>query len=95
MVKSFQFEDGGRTYTCTLEPSRTAKGQAWWWFGVSGDAQRYAPFMSASGDTQTTVRTRIIEYYNNVLVRRAMPPAPRHHWSGRPKAAVTPPPTEA
>jgi hypothetical protein len=85
-VGAFEFEDGGRSYQCSVEGERTRAG-AWWWFRVSGDAQRYAPFHPEPGDTKNSVRARIVSYYNALLVRRAMPPQPRHG-AGRPAHVV-------
>lgn len=76
-VGAFEFEDGGRSYRCCVEGERARAG-AWWWFQVSGDAQRYAPFHPEPDDTKHSVRERIVSYYNAILVRRAMPPQPRH-----------------
>ena len=88
MVASFQFEEDRRTFTCRVEERRSAKGEKWWWFGVSGDGHRYAPFQAASGDTEASVRTRILTYYSDLLARRAAPVVPRPHWANRAKPAV-------
>ena len=91
MIKAFDFTDGDRTYTCTVEKRRTPGAEPWWWFGVSGDGHRYAPFQAASNDTQDSVRTRIVTYYKEHLVRKAMPAVTRQHWASRGKGvAVTP-----
>lgn len=90
MIGAFQFEDGGRTYRCSVEASRGTPAERWWWFSVTGDQQRYAPFQAASGDTQVSVRTRVVGFYSNLLERRAMPYQPRHQWAGRGKGAPTP-----
>jgi hypothetical protein len=87
-VGAFEFEEGGRTYRCSVEGERSSRAGAWWWFDVSGDAQRYAPFHPEPGDTKTSVRTRIVDYYNALLVRRAMPPVPRHMGGRRPGQPV-------
>jgi hypothetical protein len=80
MVGEIEFEEDGRTYTCRLEgpiraavarPAAADSGGPWWWFGVSGDPQRYAPFHGAADDTMASVRTRIVTYYADLLVRRA------------------------
>ena len=88
MVGAFQFEDGGRTYTCRIEGPRGARTESWWWFGVSGDQQRYAPFQASSSDTQKDVRARIITYYSDLLFRRSQPAVPRHHWAQRGKGTT-------
>lgn len=79
MIKPFQFEDSGRTYRCCVEEARTSTTQltAWWWFEVSDDNQRYAPFHAAKNDTRESVKSRIVEYYTMLLERRAAPPQPR------------------
>jgi hypothetical protein len=90
MIGPFGFEDSGRTFHCAIEQPRAARAEAWWWFEVSGDAQRYAPFRALSNDTQKSVRARVIEYYRNLLERRAMPHVPRQHWARRAKPGETP-----
>ena len=87
-VGTFEFEEGGRVYRCCVEGERSARTGAWWWFDVSGDAQRYAPFHPEPGDTKNSVRARIVAYYNALLVRRAMPPTPRHVAGRRPGQPV-------
>jgi hypothetical protein len=100
-IRPFDFEDGGRTYTCRVEKARSTATSAWWWFGVSGDAQRYAPFLAAPDDTEDAIRARIIAYYDNLLARRAMPAEPRQPYArrgvgGRPVvAAVAAPAADA
>jgi hypothetical protein len=77
------------TYRCSVEQQRSPRGGSWWWFGVSGDTQRYAPFQPAPGDTKHSIRARITAYYSDLLARRALPPAARHNgkWqSGNPAA---------
>ena len=99
MTKSFEFEDNGKRYSCRVEARRSTPAEAWWWFTVSGDENRYAPFRVAAGDSQESVKTRIVQYYVDRLERRAQPADPRGHWSQRnkvqPKPAVpaTPVPT--
>ena len=68
-VRSFDFEEGGRVYSCRVE-QRNALADAWWWFAVSGDTQRYAPFRAAADDTTRAVRMRIAGYYREVATRR-------------------------
>lgn len=87
MTKEFQFTDEGRTYTCRVEEPRGGRTEAWWWFGVSGDAHRYAPFQAVESDTEDDIRTRVKAYYQDLLVRRAMPAQPRSHWARRTPAA--------
>ena len=85
MLKAFSFENGGRSYTCRVEEPRGSRTQAWWWFDVSEDGQRYAPFEATEDDTEATVRERVMAYYDHLLVRRAEPPAQRQHWARRTK----------
>jgi len=82
MIAAFDFEDGGRMYTCSVEQARATRTEAWWWFGVSGDRQRYAPFRAGADDTQDSVRWRIVSFYGDLLTRRAMPAA-RYRWGYR------------
>ena len=89
-VGAFEFEEGGRVYRCCVQGERSVGAGAWWWFDVSGDAQRYAPFHPEPGDTQHSVRARIVDYYKALLVRRAMPPAPRYGQGRPPKQPVGP-----
>lgn len=91
-MKEFQFEDSGRTYSCCVEESRTSpstRTAPWWWFRVSNDDQRYAPFQAAPGDTRESVRARIIAFYNHRLERKAAPP--EHHRGRRPTPTGTTP----
>lgn len=83
MIGAFDFEFDGRTYRCVVEQPRAARDQAWWWFQVSGDAQRYAPFHAVVGDSRKSVESRIVAYYTNLLARRAEPRVPRGHWARR------------
>lgn len=88
MIRGFEFEEEGRTYVCRVESRRATPDEGWWWFDVSGDRQRYAPFQAVSSDTRTAVRARIVAYYANLLEARARPVEPRSHWGRRPKAAT-------
>ncbi|MGH7663099.1 MAG: hypothetical protein ACRENI_02195 [Gemmatimonadaceae bacterium] len=88
MIAAFDFEDGGRTYKCSIAKTGSAQAEPWWWFGVSGDAHRYAPFHAAASDTQASVRSRVVAFYLDRLARRAMPAVPRPHWSNRNKPAA-------
>ena len=88
MIQAFEFEDGGRTYSCQVEQRRAARPESWWWFAVSGDEQRYAPFLALADDTRESVRKRVIAFYSELLIRRARPPEPRPHWTNRNKGAA-------
>ena len=85
MIRGFEFEEDGRTFVCSVEARRTTPDVAWWWFNVSGDRQRYAPFQAASADTQKGVKAKILAFYVNLLEARARPAEPRSHWGRRPK----------
>jgi hypothetical protein len=91
MIGPFEFEHDGRTYACVVEQSRAVGGGVWWWFRVSGDAHRYAPFRAAAGDTRESVRSRIVAYYTNRLARRSAPPPARGYWARR-QPGTSPPP---
>jgi len=87
---SFTFVDDERTYTCVREGLRGVQDDPWWWFSVStDDRHRYAPFRAEPGDTEASVRERVVAYYTDLLVRRAAPPEPR--WRGRTPAAGSKP----
>ena len=86
MIQGFEFEEEGRTYVCCVEARRATPDDAWWWFNVSGDRQRYAPFQAASADTRKAVQSKIVAFYAGVLEARARPAEPRSHWARRPKA---------
>ena len=84
----FEFTEDGRTFTCERESSPATPGTQWWWLRVSGDALRYAAFHSKAGDTQASIKPRMVAYYAQVLADRARPPAPRPGWGRRPGAPV-------
>jgi hypothetical protein len=83
MLGPFSFVHEGRTYSC--EARDGIEGQMWWWFTVSSDGNRYAPFQAASKDTRASIEKRIVDYYTNHLARRAAPEQP--HWAKRGKPA--------
>ena len=91
MIRSLDFENEGKKYTAVVEPLGAA-GQDWWWFRVSGDTHRYAPFHAAKSDTKDNVRTRIVAYYLGHLAARAAPPPMRGHWARKQQAAAGAPP---
>lgn len=97
MLKAFEFTDANRHYSCTVECLK-GTDEAWWWFAVSQDAQRYAPFRAEARDTQQAVRERIVAFYTNRLFQLAQPPRRGAQFGGRlgrppatPAAAATPP----
>lgn len=83
MIKGFEFEDAGRAYQCTVESRPGPERESWWWFAVSGDAQRYAPFRAAAGDTRTSVQERVVAYYANRLFQLSQPRERGGHWGSR------------
>ena len=86
MLRSFSFVHDNRTYNCQRDGLQGSQGEAWWWFTVSHDQNRYAPFHAASRDTRASVQDRIVAYYANHLAHRAM--TDREHWARRSKAAA-------
>jgi hypothetical protein len=88
-VEGFEFEEGGRVFTCSAEAFRSSPEDLWWWFRVVPDSrgQRYAPFRAAPDDTQENVRKRIVAYHDALLERRAQPAA-TGHWARRPAPAA-------
>lgn len=87
MLKAFEFEEEGRSYSCTIEERRSTTVESWWWFTVSNDVHRYAPFQASKGDTRGSVQDRIVKYYTDLLVRRSRPAEPRAHWGQRNRGA--------
>jgi hypothetical protein len=83
MLAGFSFLHDGRTYMCMASDGPMGPGEPWWWFTVTRDANRYAPFRAASKDTRASVQARIVAYYANHLEHRAMPE--REHWARRAK----------
>jgi len=81
MIKGFEFKDGDKTYVCSVEES-------WWWFSVSGDPQRYAPFRAVSSDTRTSVQERVVAFYTNRLFQLAQPRERGGHFGSRKRPAT-------
>lgn len=83
----FAFTDDGRTFRCRVEEARGLRDD-WWWFSVSTEQhQRHAPFRASPADTPDGVQARVVAYYDDLLARRAAPPAPRTRWQ-RPAPAA-------
>lgn len=91
---AFTFEEGGRTYECTPEVRGDPSRGAWWWFTVSNDPQRYAGFQAAPGDTRSSVRARIVAYYDHRVWVRAQPVVPRQRFHHSVKPPAPPPAAE-
>ncbi len=83
MIKGFEFKDGMATYTCTVESRKGDTSDAWWWFAVSGDQQRYAPFRAERSDTQASVKERIVAFYENRKFQLTQPTVRGGHWKRR------------
>ncbi|HUX34579.1 MAG TPA: hypothetical protein VMV51_11990 [Gemmatimonadaceae bacterium] len=84
VIEGFEFIDGDRTFTCSVEKAPAVGNEAWWWFTVStDDRQRYAPFRATARDTQKAIRARIVAYYDELLERRAAPATP--YWRRGPQ----------
>ena len=82
MTKPFAFEADNRKFECHIEPARPGR-EAWWWFSVSGDTQRHAPFQAAADDTRASVESRILFYYRALLEQRSQPRDMRTSWQQR------------
>jgi hypothetical protein len=71
---NFDFVDGGRTFACEIQRGGAGGNDAWWWFRVStDDRHRYAPFRADAADTETSVRYRVVAYYDDLMTRRGLP----------------------
>ena len=79
----FTFEADGHTFVCSVETGRKPGDEPWWWFTVTGDAQRYAPFLAGADDTHDSVQVRILAYYRAMIERRSMPLDARSTWELR------------
>ena len=71
MIAGFSFMDADRTFDCSVERRGGSAGpRRWWWFVVTGDGHRYAPFRADDDDTESSVRYRIVAYYDDLTERR-------------------------
>lgn len=95
MIKEFGFEAEGRKYSCTVEERRGTKGEFWWWFEVTGDAQSYAPFQTAKDDTRASVQERVVQFYTNRLFRLSQPSQHGSQWKRREVIVTADPAPEA
>lgn len=80
----FTFEADDRTFVCQVEGAQTHVRQ-WWWFTVSGESHRFAPFQPSAEDTIGSVQSRILSYYRELVARRALALDPREAWELRRK----------
>lgn len=76
IVARFTFEADDRTFACQIEGGQTLVRQ-WWWFTVSGETHRFAPFQPSAEDTLGGVQSRILSYYRELVARRALVIDPR------------------
>ena len=83
MVARFTFEADDRTFVCQVEGQSGLR--QWWWFTVSGEAHRFAPFQPTAEDTVQSVQFRIVSYYRELVARRALVLDPREAWERRGK----------
>jgi len=82
-LSAFTFEADDRTFGCGIEVGRSEDAQSWWWFSVTGDSHRYAPFQPDTGDTTENVQARVLSYYRALLTRRSLPLDARSSWELR------------
>jgi hypothetical protein len=85
VLQPFTFEADDRVFACQIEQGRTKLAQPWWWFTVSGESHRFAPFQPGDGDTIESVRFRVLSYYRELVARRALILDPRESWELRRK----------
>lgn len=85
LLQPFTFEADDRVFTCQIEQGRTRLAQPWWWFTVSGESHRFAPFQPVASDTVDSVQSRVLSYYRELVARRALSLDPRESWELRRK----------
>jgi hypothetical protein len=56
MLDEFQFEADERVFSCYVATLGRKSEESWWWFSVSGDSNRYAPFRRLTSDTPADVQ---------------------------------------
>jgi len=84
MLQPFTFEADDRVFACQIE-GRTKLAQRWWWFTVSGESHRFAPFQPEVGETVESVQFRVLSYYRELVARRALTLDQRESWELRRK----------
>jgi hypothetical protein len=89
MTAAFSFLHDNRTYTCYPERRAGEQSEMWWWFTVSHDQNRYAPFLARPSDTRASTQSRILAYYANHLAHRRMTDQQRHQGRRDKAAAAT------
>lgn len=85
MLQPFTFEADDRLFACQIEQGRSRVAQAWWWFTVSGESHRFAPFQPLAEDTVDSVQFRILNYYRELVARRSLTLDHRETWELRRK----------
>lgn len=88
MTGTLAFTDGGRAYTCRVETPQRGRTDAWWWFAVTGDDARYAPFRADADDTPDSVQPRVVAYYEDRIARRGGAPWKDRGDDPRPEGVV-------
>lgn len=83
-IAPFTFDADDRTFVCQIEGGHTPVRQ-WWWFTVSGESHRFAPFQPGADDTVGSVQSRILSYYRELVARRSLTLDPRETWELRRK----------
>ena len=83
MLDTFTFQADNLTFACRIEKGRAEGAQPWWWFTVTGEAHRFAPFRPEVEDTVETVRARVLAYYRALVARRDLPLDRRSSWELR------------
>lgn len=91
MINGFEFQDAGRTYVCTVEARNGDPEDSWWWFSVTSDAQRYAPFRAASVDTRQSVRDRVVAFYEHRRFMLTQPTVRPGAWQKKPAVEAAKP----
>jgi hypothetical protein len=87
----FEFQHDGRRYCCSREARAGGARELWWWFTVSGDGQRYAPFEATAGEQQESVQERVIAFHSALLEHRAKPAETHQAWWQRRRLAAQAP----
>lgn len=91
MIAAFSFFHDNRTYNCYPERREGEQSEMWWWFTVTHDQNRYAPFLARPSDTRASTQSRIVAYYANHLAHRQMSDQQRYRGRGGRPAAPKPP----
>ena len=89
MLAHFTFEADDRTFACQIEGGRIRVRQ-WWWFAVSGESHRFAPFQPSAEETLGSVQSRILSYYRELVARRALVSDRGEAWERIPVVSVAP-----